>query len=96
MVADLEGERYVVAMLGEHANWVANARAAGGHAVLNEGRREAVRLEEVPEHKRPPILKRYLQIASGARAHIPVDPEAPLADYQDIAGHYPAFHIRPD
>jgi deazaflavin-dependent oxidoreductase (nitroreductase family) len=94
MVADLEGERYVVAMLGEHANWVANVRAAGGHAVLNEGRREAVLLEEVPEHQRPPILKRYLQIASGARAHIPVDPQAPLADYEEIAGRYPAFHIR--
>jgi deazaflavin-dependent oxidoreductase (nitroreductase family) len=94
MVADLDGERYLVAMLGTHANWVANVRAAGGRAVLDDGEREAVQLEEVPEEKRPPILKRYLQIASGARAHIPIDPQAPLADFAAIAGRCPAFRIR--
>jgi hypothetical protein len=32
VVADYEGERYLVSMLGEDVNWVANVRAAGGHA----------------------------------------------------------------
>jgi deazaflavin-dependent oxidoreductase (nitroreductase family) len=94
MVADFEGEHYVVAMLGEHTSWVANVRAAGGHAVLSQGRPEGVRLDEVPEHERPPILKRYLQIASGARPHIPVDPQGPLSAYEEIAGRYPVFRIR--
>ncbi len=96
MVADFEEERYVVAMLGEHTSWVANVRAACGHVLLSQGRPEEVCLEEVPEHERPPILKRYLQIASGARPHIPVDPQAPLTAYQEIAGRYPVFHIRAD
>ncbi|MFD1051832.1 nitroreductase/quinone reductase family protein, partial [Kibdelosporangium lantanae] len=47
VVADYEGERYLVSMLGERANWVRNVRAAEGRAVLRHGRREAVRLAEV-------------------------------------------------
>jgi deazaflavin-dependent oxidoreductase (nitroreductase family) len=96
MVADHGGGRYLVAMLGENANWVANVRAAGGRAVLDQGRRQAVRLEEVPELDRGPVLRRYLEIASGARAHIPVDAGAPMADFDEIAGHYPVFRIRSD
>ena len=48
VIANHEGERYLVAMLGENANWVRNVRAAGGQAVLRHGRREHVGLEEVP------------------------------------------------
>jgi hypothetical protein len=95
MVADYEGERYLVAMLGEGAHWVANVRAAGGRAVLHYGRDEAVRLDEVDEGSRAPILRRYLAIASAARPHIPVDHCAPLAEFERIAGSYPVFRIRP-
>src|SRR5262245_12797277 len=34
VVADLAGERYLVAMLGDRARWVENVRAANGHVVL--------------------------------------------------------------
>ena len=54
---------YLVAMLGERANWVRNVRAAGGRAVLRHGKKEAVRLEEVPVDQRPAILRRYLAVA---------------------------------
>ncbi len=96
VVADYEGERYLVAMLGESAHWVANARASGGRAVLRHGHREAVRLEEVDSGGRAPILWRYLQLAPGARAHIPVDPRAPLTDFETVAQRYPVFRVRPD
>jgi hypothetical protein len=96
MVVDYQGERYLVAMLGEGTNWVSNVRAAGGLAVLSHRRREAVRLEEVNPRICAPILRRYLQIAPGARPHIPVDRRAPLVDFQQIAVHYPVFLIRPD
>ena len=39
VIADYEGERYLVAMLGEDTNWVRNVRAAGGRVVLRHGRR---------------------------------------------------------
>ncbi len=93
MVADYQGERYLVAMLGEGAKWVSNVRAAGGRAVLRHGRREAVRLEEVDPRVRAPILRRYLQVAPGGRAHIPVDRRAPLVEFERIAAQYPVFRV---
>ncbi len=96
VVADYQGERYLVAMLGEGANWVANVRASGGHALLRHGRREPVHLEEVDPARRAPILQRYLQLAPGARAHIPVDRQAPLSEFEAIAPRYPVFRVRPD
>ena len=59
VVAGYDGERYLVAMLGENANWVRNVRAAKGQAVLRHGRREAARLEEVNASARAPIPQRY-------------------------------------
>ena len=96
VVADYGGERYVVAMLGESANWVANLRAAGCRAVLRHGGREDVRLEEVETAQRAPILRRYLEVAPGARAHLPVDRRASLAEFEDISPKYPVFRVRPD
>ena len=95
VVADHKGQRYLVAMLGEGVNWVSNVRAAGGHAVLRHGRREPVRLEEVEPAGRAPILKRYLELAPGARAHIPIDPGAPVAAFEPIASRYPVFRVLP-
>jgi hypothetical protein len=67
----------VVSMLGESSNWLRNVRAAGGRAVLRHDRREAVRLEEVDADARAPVVHRYLSLAPGPRAFIPVDPDAP-------------------
>jgi F420H(2)-dependent quinone reductase len=93
VVADYEGERYLVAMLGREANWVRNVRAAGGRAVLRHGRRESVVLEEVDASVRGPILRRYLEVAPGGRAHFPIDQRAPLEQFEQIAERYPVFRI---
>jgi hypothetical protein len=93
VIADYEGDRYLVAMLGEHANWVRKVRAAGGSAVLVHGRREAVHLEEVAPKSRPAIVRRYLALAPGARPHIPIDRHAPLQEFARIAPHFPVFRI---
>jgi deazaflavin-dependent oxidoreductase (nitroreductase family) len=69
VVTRYQGERYLVSMLGDKANWVANVRAANGAAVLRHGRRRPVRLVEVEPALRAPILQRYLAVAPGARAH---------------------------
>ena len=94
VIADLEGGRYLVSMLGERANWVRNLRADDGRAVLRHGRREAVRLEEVPIAQRPPILRRYLEVAPGGRPHIPVDRESPREQFEQVAAQIPVFRIR--
>ena len=72
-----------------------NVRAAGGDATLRHGRREEVRLEEVAPEQRAPVLKAYLGRAPNARVHIPVDKNAPLADFERVAGRFPVFRIAP-
>lgn len=89
------GERYLVSMLGEKSNWVGNVRAAGGHAALRHGRREHVCLEEVAPELRAPVLKAYLGRAPGARAHVPVHKDAPLAELEQVAHRFPVFRIVP-
>jgi hypothetical protein len=93
VVADYEGDRYLVSMLGADTNWVRNVRASGGRAALRHGRREPVRLVEVEVSERAPILRSYLRRAAGARAHIPVDPDAPIAAFERIAADYPVFRV---
>jgi len=89
----VDGQRYLASMLGDDVQWVKNVRAAGGRAALRSGGREAVLLEEVPAERRAPILRVYLQHAPGARAHIPVNKDAPLAEFERIAAAYPVFRL---
>jgi len=42
---------------------------------------------------RAPILRRYVQVAPGARAHFPIDRRAPLDDFQQIAEQYLVFRV---
>lgn len=92
-VVVVNGERYLVSMLGENVQWVKNVRAAGGRAVLRSGHPEEVHLDEVPVDQRATILKAYLHRAPGARSHVPVDQTAPLEDFERVAGRYPIFRV---
>ena len=91
----LGDERYVVSMLGEEANWVRNVRAVGGEVAIRHGRREEVRLEEVAVGRRAPVLKAYLKRAPNARAHLPVSPDAPLAEFERVTSRFPVFRVAP-
>jgi deazaflavin-dependent oxidoreductase (nitroreductase family) len=93
VVAIVDGQRYLVSMLGEHVQWVHNVRAADGRAVLKSGGREEVHLEEVPRDARAPILRAYLQRAPGARPHVPVNKDAPLAEFEKVAKAFPVFRV---
>ncbi|MET7401618.1 nitroreductase/quinone reductase family protein [Dactylosporangium sp. NPDC005572] len=94
-MADVDGEWYLVSMLGEECDWVRNVRAAGGRVTIRHGRARARQLREVPVAQRAPILRRYLRKVPGARPHVPVAPGAPLADFAAIAARYPVFHVEP-
>jgi deazaflavin-dependent oxidoreductase (nitroreductase family) len=93
VVADYDGEQYLVSMLGEKSGWVPNIRAAGGKAVLKHGRRREVDLVEVPVGERAPILKAYIQRAIGARPHFEQSPDDPVEAFESVAEHYPVFRI---
>jgi len=87
------GQRYLVSMLGDDVQWVRNVRAADGKAAIRKGRREEIQLEEVPIKERAPILRAYLRRATGARPHVPVDKDAPIADFERVAAAFPIFRV---
>ncbi len=93
VLAVVDGQRYLVSMLGDNVQWVHNVRAAGGRAVLRSGGREEIQLEEVPADQRAPILRAYLQRAPGARSHVPVNKDAALVEFQRVAAAFPVFRL---
>ena len=93
MVIHQGGERYIGSMLGDDVAWVRNVRAAGGRATIRAGRRTPVILVEIAPALRPPLLKAFLQVAPGARPHIPVDKDAPVSAFEAVAAQYPVFRI---
>jgi deazaflavin-dependent oxidoreductase (nitroreductase family) len=93
VMAVVDGQRYLVSMLGDNLQWVQNVRAAGGSAVLRSGGREEIRLEEIPADQRAPILKAYLQRVPGARPHVPVNKDAALGELEKIAAAFPVFRV---
>ncbi len=93
VITEYDGNRYLVSMLGQDVNWVRNVRAADGSAVLRHGRREAVRLIEMPDDEKPAILRRYMDVAPGAHPHVPVDRRAPQQAFEQVAPRIPVFRI---
>jgi F420H(2)-dependent quinone reductase len=93
VVADYQGERYLVAMLGQKTDWVRNLRAGDGRAVVRHGRRDEVSLLEDLSEARPAILRRYLELAPGARPFFPIDRRAPVTEFERIVDQYPVFRI---
>jgi hypothetical protein len=89
----VEGERYLVSMLGAEVDWVRNVKAAGGNVTLRHGSREEVRLEEVPADWRAPVLKAYLKRAPSARPHLTVHKDAPLSEFEQVAAQFPVFRV---
>ena len=95
VIAVVDGQRYLVSMLGDNVQWVHNVRASGGRAVLRSGAREEIQLEEVSADERAPILRAYLQRAPGARPHVPENKDAALAEFQKVAATFPVFRVVP-
>jgi deazaflavin-dependent oxidoreductase (nitroreductase family) len=93
-VLEFDGARYLVAPRG-HTQWVRNIRVAGEAKLRLGGHREPVRVEEVADADKPPLLRAYLkrwkwevgQFFGG------VGPEAPDEDLARIAPDHPAFRI---
>ena len=95
VIATVEGQRYLVSMLGPRSDWVKNVEAAHGHAVLRQGRPRRVQLVLVPPEQRAPILRAYVRIATSGRRHFPLPVGAPLSEFAAIAERYPVYRIDP-
>jgi hypothetical protein len=94
-VANHQGQRYIVSMLGDGSEWARNVRAAGGQAFVKRGRSRPVMLVEIPPEERAPLLKAWCQVATSGRKHLPVPHDAPVSAFDAIAADYPVFRIDP-
>jgi hypothetical protein len=98
------GRRHLVALAGE-SEWVRNVRAAGGRATLGRRQRRAVRLTELPEEQRPPVIRAYVLrwgrrpdargVALESRYFFGVDPDLPDEQLRAVAPRHPVFVVRP-
>lgn len=94
-VIEYEGERYLTSAFGQ-VDWVRNLRAAG-QATLHRGRRaEVLYAEEMSPAKAAPLLKWVLtetRVPSAVRVQYKVEPDAPLAAYEQEALYHPVFRL---
>jgi deazaflavin-dependent oxidoreductase (nitroreductase family) len=88
-IVTVDGERYIVSAFAE-ADWVKNVRAAGAGDLSRGRRTETVRLVELAEPEREPILRAFLQqVPGGVRFFESSDPDAVAAS----ASRYPVFRV---
>jgi deazaflavin-dependent oxidoreductase (nitroreductase family) len=90
----VDGIRYLVAPRGE-THWVRNVRA-NGQAKLRVGREEEfVRLEEIPDSAKAPLIRAYLQEWAWETKKFFGLPGAdvPDAEIERIAPEHPVFRI---
>ena len=89
-----EGARYLVAPRG-NTHWVRNIRASGTGELRLGRKRETIRVEELPDATKVPLLRAYLkywawevgQFFGGVKA------DAPEEDLRRIAPDHPVFRI---
>jgi deazaflavin-dependent oxidoreductase (nitroreductase family) len=89
-----EGARYLVAPRGD-TQWVRNIRVSG-EGVLKLGRKsESIRVEEVPDAAKPPILRAYLKLWAGeTQKFFGVEKDASDDVLAGIAPEHPVFRVK--
>ncbi len=92
---EYNGQQYLVAPRGR-TQWVRNAEVSGEVTLKKIGRRRTYRLRALSDSEKPEILKSYLtRYGSMVQRFFPVQPDAPLAAFAEIAAGYPAFELLP-
>jgi len=91
--------RYLVSLY-DKSQWVKNVRAADGQVTILSGRKTPVRLVEIPQGERAPILLGYVQQRAfshsgeeSARLFFGLGPKPTLGDMEAIANSYVVFRI---
>ena len=91
---ELNAKQFLVAPRGR-TQWVKNAEASG-EVTLKRGGRRKFRLRPLTDSEKPQILKLYLTNYKGAvQRFFPVQPDASLEAFAQIAAGYPAFELIP-
>jgi deazaflavin-dependent oxidoreductase (nitroreductase family) len=93
----VDGRRYLVAPRGE-TEWVRNIRVSRAGRLIVGGKTADVRVVEVPDHEKPPILRAYLREWAWEvkRFFGGLGAEASEAELAPVAARYPVFRILPE
>lgn len=86
------GQRYIVAGFAD-ADWVKNARAAGWGLIGRGPQLDRVGLTELLLAERPAIIQQFVRQIRGGRGFVTVPPEAPLAEFVQVADRFPVFRL---
>jgi hypothetical protein len=93
------GSRHLVSLYTQ-SQWVKNVRAAQGRATMLSGGKTPVRLVEISQEQRAPILLGYVQQRAfshsgeeSAKLFFGLGPKPGLADMEAIADRYVVFQI---
>lgn len=90
---NVDGNEYLVAPRGT-TSWVRNARAAGEVTLTQKRNSQTVKLEEVPNAAKPPLLKAYLeQYKSAVQQYFAVQAGAGVSEFEAIVDKHPVFRI---
>lgn len=91
---ELDGQRYLVAPRGE-TQWVRNIRVSGGGQLRLGRRTETVRVVELADADKPPVLREYLRRwRSEVKVFFgPIDADAPDVAIAAIASGFPVFTL---
>jgi len=91
---EIGGARYLIAPRGE-TEWVRNIRASGAGELRLGRQREPIRVEEVPDDAKPPILREYLRRWVETRKFFDgVTAQSPESELRRIAPHHPVFKVQ--
>ncbi len=86
--------RYLVAPRGE-TQWVRNMRASGAGELRLGRKRETIRVSEVADAEKPPVLKAYLDRWGGVtRSHFGTSENPDEAELARLAERSPVFRIQ--
>jgi hypothetical protein len=91
---EYEGERYLVAPRGT-TQWVRNIRAVGEGELRLGRKRERIRVHELDDEAKPPILRAYLKVWESEMKKFfnDVGPDAPEDMLRKEAQDHPVFRI---
>jgi deazaflavin-dependent oxidoreductase (nitroreductase family) len=88
------GRRYLVAPRGD-TQWSRNARASGEATFVKGFKREHVKLREIVDADKPPLLKAYLEsFTTTVQRYFPVRAGSRLEEFAPLAARYPVFEIQ--
>ena len=95
---EVNGAKYLVAMMGEESDWVHNARATGGRITFRRRRRREAVIEELPVEARAAIIQQWYRRVGRSTPYqdLRIEPGAPLSAFEEIAPRWPVWRIPPD